>query len=290
MLLSDGYEVYGFGALTGRYDRNAEDLFVSNFLSHYKWELTHDGQPLLRVEYNDPKMPPRIDEGLEDLSDTLSRTLPAMTAESVDRFCRLARAAADGSHGTILVVSEEAEAEVLRLQPQAIRLEPEKLSDKILDRVSRIDGAVLFDPDCRCHAIGVILDGLAASEGDPARGSRFNSAFRYVRTRKKGVVAVVISDDGMINVFPDLMPRISKYDLEDAIRTMREYATEKPPSPKLADAHRELQKLAFYLSAEQCKEINELAIEAEKNRDRDEPWCVLHPLFPDPEMNGSYFL
>ena len=50
------------------------------------------------------------------------------------------------------------------------------LSPELIERISGIDGAVLLDRDCKCHAIGVILDGMASQSGDPSRGARFNSA------------------------------------------------------------------------------------------------------------------
>jgi hypothetical protein len=34
-------------------------------------------------------------------------------------------------------------------------------------------GGVLIDPNGTCYAIGVILDGIATTKGDPARGSRY---------------------------------------------------------------------------------------------------------------------
>jgi DNA integrity scanning protein DisA with diadenylate cyclase activity len=73
-----------------------------------------------------------------------------------------------------------------------------------------IDGAVLIDPSGQCHGIGAILDGQAAESWDASRGSRYNSALRYVSTRQREghrCLAVVISEDGMINLLPQLDPK-----------------------------------------------------------------------------------
>lgn len=67
--------------------------------------------------------------------------------------------------------------------------------------MSRIDGAVLACPNGVCHAIGVILDGQADPGCTPARGSRYNSALRYVVGKPR--LAVVVSEDRTVDVIPD---------------------------------------------------------------------------------------
>jgi hypothetical protein len=49
-------------------------------------------------------------------------------------------------------------------------------------------------------AIGAILDGLATDAGYPSRGARYNSAIRYVASSSHACLAIVVSEDGMINV------------------------------------------------------------------------------------------
>src|SRR4029079_4593914 len=81
----------------------------------------------------------------------------------------------------------------------------------------RVDGSVRLGTDARCHAFGVILDGIAEAGGDPARGSRFNSAVRYQRTGPPALV-IVVSDDGTIDVIPNLRPRVRREDVDTAVR------------------------------------------------------------------------
>jgi DNA integrity scanning protein DisA with diadenylate cyclase activity len=73
-----------------------------------------------------------------------------------------------------------------------------------MDNLTAIDGSVLLDTQGVCHAIGVILDGIAKEQqGDPSRGARFNSAVRYVGSRAaRSCVVVVISEDGRVDVIP----------------------------------------------------------------------------------------
>ena len=70
-------------------------------------------------------------------------------------------------------------------------IDPTKLDPVDIARLGLVDGAVLLGPDGRCHAFGVILDGAATDHGDPARGSRYNSAVRY----HKGMRSTVLSSE-----------------------------------------------------------------------------------------------
>jgi DNA integrity scanning protein DisA with diadenylate cyclase activity len=120
-------------------------------------------------------------------------------------FSNLLKEIASLDHGTIVIVSSEAQEEAQRLRKQGTQIEPRVLNQGEFQSVSSIDGALLFDPNGRCHAIGVVLDGMAKENlGDPSRGSRYNSMIKYVQTRvdlNKSVVGVVFSDDGYSNYY-----------------------------------------------------------------------------------------
>jgi DNA integrity scanning protein DisA with diadenylate cyclase activity len=74
------------------------------------------------------------------------------------------------------------------------------MAPSFIRQLTQIDGAMLLDTEGYCHAIGLILDGLASEHGDAARGARYNSAIRYVETSTHNCLAVVVSDDGLINL------------------------------------------------------------------------------------------
>jgi DNA integrity scanning protein DisA with diadenylate cyclase activity len=71
------------------------------------------------------------------------------------------------------------------------------LNPQIIKKVTAIDGAILIEPSTICHAIGVILDGLASDKGTLSRGARYNSAIRYVESSKNPCLVIVVSQDGM---------------------------------------------------------------------------------------------
>ncbi len=127
-------------------------------------------------------------------------------------------------HGTMLIVSKGAKDEAERLcnSNRGIKIEPidcKLLSQSDLLQMTRIDGAMLIDPNCTCYALGVILDGFVEPtfEGDKGRGARYNSAKLYIHnitndlamgtinyfTNKESnhAMAIVISEDGYIDVF-----------------------------------------------------------------------------------------
>ena len=145
------------------------------------------------------------------------------------------------------------------------------------------------------HAIGVILDGVATEIGDPSRGSRYNSAVRYLETSEIATLFILVSEDGMINVLPDLRRRISRRELQDLIVNLRgeaEKVGEKDFNiEKFNNFYERLKSLNFYLSSEQCDAINELRRSVDdRPQDVYAVRIIRSDLQPDPDMNDSYFL
>jgi hypothetical protein len=124
----------------------------------------------------------------------------------------VAQAARSASHGALVVISPAAEAEAARLGSRATRLAPERHPPSVTMGLASVDGALIVDLQGRCHAAGVILDGSAfdgAPEGlneSAARGSRFNSAVRYLvfQRQQRGVRAgaLVFSEDQGVDLLP----------------------------------------------------------------------------------------
>jgi len=81
----------------------------------------------------------------------------------------------------------------------ALSEQPIKLETDIFAAFARIDGAIVIDRELKVLAIGVILDGQCTSMEDPAHGSRYNSAVRFVMSHQ-GAVACVRSEDGAVRV------------------------------------------------------------------------------------------
>ncbi len=290
-LLTDGNVVFGLGSLKEQFDSGDEDIFTLRIVSRGTWELEYNSLPLLRVDNAIPSVPkPRMSR--ERFADTVLRVLWQSDNVDVDWLWNLALAAADAAHGTMLVVTDAASTEAERLQPQAWAIDPILLTVEGLMPLTNIDGAVLLDPSGRCHAVGVILDGSANGNGDPARGARFNSAIRYLSTTTAPTVIIIVSEDGMIDVMPYLKPRIAKHVLDEAVQAVAaagEHST--GDYEAFFKAWERAEALRFYFAPEQCHVLN-----AARERVEEQRWQTagmridFTPLEPDPDMNDSYFI
>lgn len=287
-LLCEGTQIYGLGQLCDSYDVEAEDAFVVDFVGHYTWDLRHADAILMRTAYAVPRLPSiRISEA--EVRDRLKRVFSQAKNLDASRIWSLVRGAIEQKHGTLLVVSEQAVEEAARLAAQATPVKPVDLSDAVIRRVTGIDGAVLLDVTGRCHAIGVILDGVAVRDGDPARGARFNSAKRYVANAKASTVAFVVSEDGKVNVLPELRPLVRSSEVNRHVATLHSFADD-----PLSDWHRErswLDEHRFYLNAEQCAQVNDdlKKLAAKVTTEIGAVWWAVAPFEVDPDMNDSYF-
>lgn len=286
-LLCDSAEIYGIGRISDGYDPTDEDLFCIEFVGHAKWQLVHAGVPLMRVEYGVPSLPAGRRQA-ERFSETFQRLFPGATAESVKVISQVAVAATRLHHGTILVIAADAEQESERFGVQSTRITPTLLNEEILSMGSRIDGALLTSPDGVCHAIGVILDGDSNDRGSAERGARFNSAVRYVYGREVPCLALVISDDGMIDSVPQYRPRASRREIENHLREFKEIVGSETVNQRAMNKKtRWLSEHRFYLSESQCDEINKLFEEAEPKRDASASLVTYGAFKPHPDMDDS---
>jgi hypothetical protein len=284
LIASEG-QIYGLGRLKPDHPPTALDAFTINFLDHYLWELRYGDLSLLYSRYREARLPqpPSRREGFES---NFRRLFPHATGANADHLWRLFEACAALGHGCMLVVAEDAASEAARLADQGTPIRATLMTPQLLECVSGIDGSILLDPAGVCHAIGVILDGDAGGDCSPARGSRFNSAMRYVGSHRKGRMAIVFSDDRTVDIVPLLKPQIRRAELEMRIAALENASIDNYHTPRnWLDEHR------FYLGESQCTRIN-AALE------RLEPvvmaecqiWVIPNEFNPNPELDDEYFL
>ncbi|CUR59090.1 conserved hypothetical protein [metagenome] len=289
-VLTDGTQIYGLGQIADGYDPATESAFEVLVVGRGSWELKHDGRSLLRVDNTRAHLPQeRL--SAERFADTVSRLFGEVDSVDVDALWELSQAASEQEHGTMLVVHRRASAEAHRLVPQAMVVAPVQLTRDRLRAITNIDGAVLVSPDAQCHAVGVILDGIAFGHGDPARGARYNSAVRYRHAAGDDCLVIIVSEDGMINLLPALNPRIQRERVEEAVVALEEAAAGEVNFEVFYRRRRHLDTLSFYLAQEQCVRVN-----ASTKRVEDYRWEIHQmrvedrELEPNPGMNDSYFL
>lgn len=298
-LLCDSASVWGLGSVNEVGDIETEDLFEIQFVDHYAWELLHGSNPMLRVDYREPRLPrKRFDEDL--LRDHAERLFKH--ADS-DRLAEVVRAAVQQKHGTLIVITPCAEEEAARLGGQSTLVEPLTADALVIGHLSAVDGALLLTPQAQLHAFGVILDGMATRQGSPSRGARYNSAIRYVETQKANgtdVLTVIVSEDGYVNLYPELRPRIPRKHVDDLLRSLEEQAhTHQFDGDRSWAVLAKLDQLRFYLLPEDTKRANEakalvvMRYEEEARKKALPGMGYILPPFSDfdsdPEMDRSYY-
>lgn len=284
-LLANCESILGLGDVAkGTTPWETQNVFEIEFHDHYHWSLSCGDEVLLVSRYGAPSLPkdkfPRA-----RLFDTFQRLFPEATTEDVAGFIALFDAAVEQRRGSMLVVALDAAAEAARLTGQGTTIVPTKLTPELYRRVSNIDGTIIVDPHCICHAVGVILDGPANKACTPSRGARYNSGVRYVAASATPRLAIVISDDRTVDVIPVLRPRIYKSRIEEHIAKLQASNVDNYYEPiGWLDTHR------FYLDRSQCDRVN-----AEQKRLGGLPRevgeiRVLRAEFrPDPDCTEDYF-
>ena len=189
------------------------------------------------------------------------------------------------------MVSKDPEAETTRLSGEGMPIEPDYLDAQDVVRLGSVDGAVIIGPDGRCYAFGVILDGAADEKGDRARGSRFNSAVRYLNAGKVKSMIVVISDDGTIDLLPQMMRRVYRGEVARSVDAFCEYCQSPPiDGEEFAKLYEKVKSLEFYLNDEQCSRVNHNhEQEMERRLESGGTRILGRSLKPDPRMDDSYF-
>ena len=193
-VLADPARAYGLGPC-----KTAPDIIEITITGHGKWEASVNGDKFVRVDDGNATIPNRPIElaKLEDIADRI------IGDTNTKRIWDIIQSAQESGHGTTIVVSKDPEAESARLGSEGMTIEPDYLEPAEIVRLASIDGAVMVGPDGRCHAFGVILDGVSNESGDRARGARFNSSIRYQNMETASSMIVVISDDGTVDLLPN---------------------------------------------------------------------------------------
>ncbi|MEM7590401.1 MAG: hypothetical protein AAF383_02565 [Cyanobacteria bacterium P01_A01_bin.83] len=205
-LLCDVESVWGLGIPLDTYQPSLENLFEIRFVEYHTWELLHADNIMMRVKYRQPRLPrTRFDQRL--FGDRVSKMFNINQATAKILIVAV-KAAVEQRHGTMLVITPEAESETRRLAAQSTVIEPVIASKDIISHLSSVDGAILISPAGIIHSFGVILDGTASENGNSTRGARYNSAIRYIDGKRScniNCLALIVSEDGYVDLYPNLI-------------------------------------------------------------------------------------
>ena len=294
LILSDSVLIYGLCQLSGKYNYHDESLFIVHFTKHFHWEVVHHEQIMVSVAF---RMPDLYNERIsrEKFYTSLKRLFSGIDKARLHTLWDITMEATKQKHGTILAISSEAEQEAIRLSSQCFKIKPIRINKDIIHQITSIDGAVLIDTDCICHAIGVILDGIATGNGDSSRGARYNSAIRYYEymENKAKTMLVVISEDGLIDLIPNLKPQVKHSMILRHISALQKLMeTDKFLRRSFNRLMEFFQEHDFYLSAAECLAVNKLRgeIEYKHKNSVDGVQMIWNNLAPNTDMNVGYYL
>jgi hypothetical protein len=217
LLITDGSIILGAGTLADTYDAREDKVFQISILSHLTWSLSCNGDNLLTYDHG------KISEHHKVLDRnkfmTVFKRILDMDEGKVWSILRMMEKLTDEKQGTTLIFSDNAAKEADRLRCEGFAVDPFEVTADNVAAYSVIDGAVLLDPDCRCHAFGVILDGDSIGDkADASRGARYNSALRYYEKRRSfgdRLCLVILSDDGMLDIVPVLKPKVKRSRIDE---------------------------------------------------------------------------
>ena len=183
-LITDGAHVYGFWDISKDYNTASESAFIVKITGNYTFEILHVNDLLLRSEHNNIIID-KAKISKQSIFDTVNRLFKISDISILSKYYEIISTCISSGHGTIIVFTSCAAEESKRLEHDSIKITPFFPSKDCINLITKIDGAVLFDEKCNCHSIGTILDGDSIKEANSSRGSRYNSALRYVNKIEK---------------------------------------------------------------------------------------------------------
>ncbi|WBW95260.1 diadenylate cyclase [Oceanirhabdus sp. W0125-5] len=192
--------IYGLGAIKGILDVQSIEFF-----GYAKWRMLFNYDEILRY-HNGEVLLPKTDFSKEYNKRIIENFfLRSKGEKNLSILYSLIEEATKQKHGTMILISAEAEYEANRLSKngRGTKINPLELNKEMILNISSIDGALLLDLTGKCHAIGVLVDGVSNGRGKPARGARYNSGNDYVRWRNKKsnkCIAVIISEDKSVDI------------------------------------------------------------------------------------------
>ncbi|MBN8574775.1 MAG: DNA integrity scanning protein DisA nucleotide-binding domain protein, partial [Candidatus Kapabacteria bacterium] len=204
-IVSDSEFLFGLVSLDDSVNfHQLRSIYRVKFSKQSQWELyDRINQKIMIVEHGIPSLP-KPNTNTNDLNVALNNIFQNIDEQQKSNLSELLKNLVDTKHGATLVITDQAQLEADRLGSSCIATVPRELEVSTIKSISSIDGAILVDLDAQCYAIGVILDGLSNNNTDnnedPARGSRYNSAIRYINTTENKTIVAVISVDGMVNI------------------------------------------------------------------------------------------
>lgn len=243
-IIADYQYVYGIAK-----NPSPEVTLIIDFFDFYCWRLLMNNQEVLVVKYGKAILEKNVIDK-DRFIDNFTRVLKNASIQDAESAWDIYLSQIQLPHGSMTVFLNDAISESNRLSKQGTKIVPSTMSKQLLIASTKIDGSILMDEHCKCFAIGTILDGIANDNCKSSRGSRYNSAIRYVSDNEQRL-AIVVSDDKSVEIIPLLPVKISKERIEKKIADL-----ENSTIDNFYESRNWLNKHRLYLSDSNCKRIN----------------------------------
>lgn len=184
-----------------------DQAWIIEFKNYLNWGVLFNGCYVVEYKNGEIKLPNLLDKHKHIRNVMYQHFEERKSKEQIDALCKTIEYASKQKHGTSIIISDDAEIEVKRLceAKRGFKIEKFNILDNksLVEHITSIDGAVIIDSDGYCYGVGMIIDGEAVVQGDNSRGARYNSIYNYIvqkHIQEKCYVAVIISEDGMIDI------------------------------------------------------------------------------------------
>lgn len=218
------YYIYGIDN-----KEKAHEYTLLQFTGYRKWLIQDNNENVLFERKGEKYYIPDIEEMNLEVKKSLELLLSKnynnlLDKKNIKYLIDIVKAAKAQLHGTMIVFAHPDGAEKLTNyfyeKNRGIKLREkvdftkgnEDNRKKLFVNLSSIDGALIIDTNGLCHAIGVILDGIANEKCNMARGARYNSALTFVTNKNfkdiygfnnEKCKVFVFSEDKTVNILPD---------------------------------------------------------------------------------------
>ncbi len=174
---------------------------VIDFSTEFNWKCSHYNpytgkiETIMRITNSSPKI--SLSDDASNIKLVFNQIFNDIT--NFKRQIKIIKYAIRQKHGTIVVFLEDPKKEVDRLKT-GFKIKVANADEKI-ERISSIDGALIFDKYGDLYSFGVIIDGESKdyAEEDVERGARYNSSIKYSASVKQKCLIVVVSEDGYVD-------------------------------------------------------------------------------------------
>lgn len=126
-MVCNTHQVIGLGKIKESYDSSSESVFNVHFKGIHCWDVSHNNNVIMRMRYGIPDFETELINKQRFLSDA-QRIFSGVEPQNLQNLLTLAFAISKQANGALLIISDKAHEESMRLSTQCFPVKPERLS------------------------------------------------------------------------------------------------------------------------------------------------------------------